>query len=465
MDSKLSGVKKWIEDEGHSTAIAPAHMVDEFKAGMPLETVHSYAIAREELPNIDAVVLHKGFMHRLDPAIGMAILTEWDLGYANDVFCCYSRKLQEPGRSEKFKAHVGPVVTWLKEVHPELGRPFGKRIESAVIASAYGAGNVGDDLVTLATEHVLRRAGVKEVLCSGPFVKFDHLLKHEAVVLGGGGILYDTDDRNLENYMWPLRVGARMGKLTAVLGAGTQGYVTDVGRAAAAQSLRAAGHVSVRSAQDVSILTQIDPALEGHVERGTDLGFYMGPYLREHANPAADTHGPVVVSLSSTSTDPALGEVPMEKVLDDVLADLLAKGHQVIIGLQSEDDRPMYKRMADKYPRVKYIDLSAMGPVAAASVYAAAGSVITSRFHGLIYACIFDKPVIAINRGECKIHRLIHGEIPSLLQQLVTAKDIDGSVVLKAFENVGAPSRAEVADCEKRAEQMAQSLISYIQQA
>lgn len=465
MDANLNDVKSWLNSEGFTAGVAPAWLIPELKETTKLEEMYPYVVPVDWLSKAQVIILHKGFMHRLDPQVGIACISQWQLSFGNDVYCCFTKPGNAVGIHGPHRKHAGPILEWLGNVHPNTMRARGTPVRSAVIASAYGAGNVGDDLVTLATEHMLRSAGVEKVTCPGPFVRFEAIQEHDAVVLGGGGILYDGEARNLENYMHPVRTASRMGKATAALGVGTQGLVTEMGRLVTGRNLLDTGYVSVRSERDVEILAEIEPKLREKVERSIDLGFYLAEYLRQRAVPPSQSPKPIIVSLASTTTNPGAGERSMEAITNAVVRALSEAGKKVVLGLHSEDDRTMYNRVADANPHVAMMELNRLGPVASASIFADAAGVITSRFHGLIYASIFNKPVVSISRGQCKIRRFVESDAPSLLPQTLNAPDFEVSEILERFEGALPPNRDEIAACEKRAQDMAANFAAYLAQA
>ena len=136
---------------------------------------------------------------------------------------------------------------------------------------------------TLVAGRIAAQAGFRRVILAGAVASFDLVRDADVVMLGGGGLLYDTADggapraQNVAYYAGLLRHAQELGRATAVLGIGVQGIHTPLGRAAYAEVLRRAAHVSVRDPGDLQVLRE-----ELGVDRAVlaaDLGFGLAPWV------------------------------------------------------------------------------------------------------------------------------------------------------------------------------------------
>lgn len=463
MDKYLTELNDWLQSTGALSILAPENMFPRVQAAFPHVALHSYMAEPEDLAGIDTVILHKGVMARLDPAIILECYTQWTLAFANPVYCGYRREAPEGRNTTSLLEHVGPVEALIRQAHdhaapPDARQPTARALRSALIVSAYGVGNVGDDLVTLAAEAMLQAAGIADISFSGPSAELTAIAAHDAVVLGGGGLLYDTDIENLENYLYPLLAGRRLGKAACVLGVGTQGIETAEGRRSVARALLNADLVSVRAAYDAEVLREIDPRLGADTLLGTDLAFYLAGHLRQRRLPFPISKPLAILSLSAATADKIGGTSAITALYCELIARLRGTGYSVLLALHSHDDRELFETVLDREPGTPFANLAVLGPWATASLYGAAGLVVTSRFHAVIYGAIFGKPIVAVHDGDCKIRRIIGEDFTSIKDQLLSAKDLTAAAIMAAVASGLAPTPEEVATCEQRANAMAAAL-------
>lgn len=467
MDEYLTELNDWLQTTGVQSILAPGNMFPGLQAAFPHVALRSYLAEPEDLAGIDTVILHKGLMARLDPAIVLECYTQWTLAFANPVYCGYRREATEGQNTKSLLEHVGPVEALIRQAHDHAALPDDARqsgltaacaLRSALIVSAYGVGNVGDDLVTLATETMLRAAGIAQVSLSGPSADLAAIAAHDAVVLGGGGLLYDTDIENLENYLYPLLAGRRLGKAVCVLGVGTQSIETTEGRRSVARALLDADLVSVRAAYDAAVLQGIDPRLGADTLHGTDQAFYLAGPLRQRRIPFSVNKPLAILSLSAATADKIGGTFAMTALYCELISRLRDTGYSVLLALHSHDDRELFKSVLARQPGTPCADLAALGPWATASLYGASSLIVTSRFHAVIYGAISGKQIVAIHEGDCKIRRIIDEDFKSIRDQLLSARNLTAAAIMAAVATGLAPTPEEVAACEKRADAMAAAL-------
>jgi polysaccharide pyruvyl transferase WcaK-like protein len=296
-----------------------------------------------------------------------------------------------------------------------------------LIASANGYGNVGDDLATLAVSKFFKRQ------LKNPTIHFtrppmDTALVRwaDVVVVGGGGLFFDTLPDNVENYLSYLRVAQAQHKLTMVIGIGTQGIKTESAKKAYREVLNKTDLITVRHQHDADALHAVGVTQEVHVL--ADPVFAL-PKARQPypAQPPSKRRPIVAVSLANTrqrpevmqKLEPELRE-KWQKLQDKTDAGIaeLTKMYDVRLVLHSEDDRETYEGWSKAYNipilggHAKHNTPHASKDTAA--LYADADYVLTSRFHGLILALLAKKPVFALGFEGTKIHWTIQTQVPAL---------------------------------------------------
>src|SRR5687767_877410 len=104
-------------------------------------------------------------------------------------------------------------------------------MSTVLIVAAHGYGNVGDDICAHSGAYLVSQTDpkLKTIITSPPYNPLV-VRKADAVILSGGGIIYDRAEENVDNYLRYLEYGQKKGLPTAVIGIGVQGIVTDRGK-------------------------------------------------------------------------------------------------------------------------------------------------------------------------------------------------------------------------------------------
>ncbi|MES2711585.1 MAG: polysaccharide pyruvyl transferase family protein, partial [Pseudomonadota bacterium] len=343
---------------------------------LPRTEVLPHFALRDLLPALpDVVLLHKGLLHHLDRHVLANVIARLDVAAANEVYVILARNAPPapPGAMD----HVGPL---LEAARGRALPPSPPEPGLAVIISAHGCGNIGDDAVSLAAGEIARRAGMTRWRALGPGADAADIDAAELVIVGGGGIFYDISFRgapeveNVANYTAPLRYGREMGKATAILGIGTQSIVTPLGRAAFARALRDADVITARDPVDVAVLEDVAPGLP--VRLTADLAFALGALDPDPPAPIPLADRPLAIIAFGAFTEtnaPADGRTAEACVA--ALVRHLATTHEVLLALHSDDDAPFYARVAD-LTGVRMQRLVDIGTRATLALYASARLVI-----------------------------------------------------------------------------------------
>jgi polysaccharide pyruvyl transferase WcaK-like protein len=459
-DVHLIALVKFLSDSKYYSIVIPGHINDSILNEIPDARAISYVVSCQRLEDVDAFIVHKGLMHRIDPDALLEIYFNWSCVFANDVFCIFARQSKGNVDTTSHSAHLAPVTSFVSKLHQKhntVGIP-----KSAVIVSAFGVQNVGDDLVSISSERMLRDVGIEQITKSGPNVSLDDIEHHDLIVLGGGGLLYDSDPENLENYLYPLRTASRLGKKTAVLGVGTQGLHSTIGRESTAGILRNVDFISVRSPLDKEVIEGLDGSIDLEVVDGQDMGFYAAGELRAHAIAVKVRRKLALFSISITIRErlAALG-LDFERICSEILNRLIQDGYEVNLALHSLDDERYYYSLAEMH-NLRILDLARLGIYGTASVYSRSDLVVTSRFHAIIYAAIFGRRVVSLYGDRCKSGRLLKSYLPSILRQSEEIEDFDLDRLMAKIDQATSPDPSEVKSCEEAAMVMKDRLAAAI---
>lgn len=445
VDNKLAEMLKVMRGLRGAQIGVPAMAAHACAVLLPDAEILPHFALRDLLPALpDVLLLHKGLLHHLDRHVLANAIARLSVAAANEVYVLLAK--QVPVTPPEALAHLGPMLAGARD-RTLLAPPTEPGL--AVIISAYGCGNIGDDAVTIAAGEIARRAGMTRWRALGPGALAADIDAAELVIVGGGGIFYDISFRdapeveNIANYTAPLRYAREMGKATAILGIGTQSVATPLGRAAFARAMRDADVITVRDPMDVAVLEGLAP--EQPVRLSADLAFALAALDPDPPEPIPLAERPLAIiafGAFTETTPPADG-----RTLEDCVAALvrhLATTHEVLLALHSDDDAPFYARVAD-ITGARVQRLVDIGTRATLALYGSARLVIASRFHGVIFAALAGAAIVPVCKPDTKIGYLMRHGLPSLTEAEVLSLDLADftPAALVARARVAAP--AEVA--------------------
>nr|WP_305123188.1 polysaccharide pyruvyl transferase family protein [Roseomonas sp. GC11] len=442
MDAHHQAVLEIASTLKPGTLLCPDYLHRPLSEALPAWQAVPYcarSLLGDRLP--DLVILHKGMLGQLGPRYLRVLRAESTVLFANAVFVLHSPR---PGLTPQAfdAAHLGPVEHFLH------GGPAGRRGHGrAVIVSAWRTGNIGDDAVSQAARAMALQAGCAEALCTGPQNWEAALEGARLLLIGGGGLLYDSDYRgqpdyeNVGNYTAPLHAAAARGIPAAVIGVGVQGIRTPAGRAAFADALGRVDFLSVRDSVDRSLLMQGLGLPRVHLS--ADLAFLLprllAPQPEQQSGVAPATTPPeegappaappsliaepppppplpgrprallsLAVSMGGFSRDRAAFAAYLRG-----LVEALQPSHEVILARHSVDDGAIYAQVSAE-TGAACLPLDEGSVEAALQLYATAALVVTSRYHGLIFGALGGARLAAVADTTGKIGRLIQTRMPSL---------------------------------------------------
>jgi polysaccharide pyruvyl transferase WcaK-like protein len=347
------------------------------------------------------------------------------LGYWQTKVSRYGRGI--PSRQAQFR----PIPV------PDDVAAAGPRV---LVVGASGMGNIGDDLLAHVIAGLCYEAGASQVVSSGPDVDPLHLHDFDAVIVGGGGLIYASRDgqrewQNLANY---LRLGPtcrQQGLPVAMIGVGDQDHAHGIERDSLAERfardcLPSFDPVTVRDEDSASLLRNLGVA---RLTAGSDLLFLW-------AAQAARAPRPHRVGAARMALAGELFAYPsFVRTLDELAAsgsDGL-QGREFDFLVMSEDDvqhaQPLRSLFAKIGASVAVVDLRGHAIDSLVYQFASLHGLITTRFHGLVLAALAGLPVLALDQAQGKKSRLLKA-LGAPAEMLVDRDDTSPETVRRIAE-------------------------------
>lgn len=314
-------------------------------------------------------------------------------------------------RLDQYASGVPARLSRARALSP--GAPASAARARVLLVGASHMGNVGDDLIAIVIAEMLAREGA-EVFVGGPDIDPLHVATYDAVVVGGGGLIYASRDgsnesQNLANYLKFGPIAAHFGVPAALIGVGDQDHAAGILGSELAQrfsreALQHFAQITTRDSDSTRLLqvlgapsvqTGSDPVL-GLVDRARSCVKSTANQPRRIALVGELFSSPSIANLLTDSAGPLAADVR------DNEFDLL---------VMSDDDVDHCHRMQKALQRVGaasgLIDLRGRDFEALIFLFASYRAVVTTRFHGLILAALANVPVVAIDSSTGKKARLL----------------------------------------------------------
>jgi hypothetical protein len=459
MDSKLQQIVDAIRGLRGASICCPESAIAALASLAPeTELVPYFATSEPVARPSDIVIVHKGLLGRIDRRYLANVMARHIPVAGNEVYVAFAhpavaREAAASADVTQILPHLGPVQTFCRNWDSVTGS---QERGTAVIVSAQGVGNIGDDAVTLAAGAIARRAGFRQIITTGPSADQASMERADLVIVGGGGLFYDRnylgklEAENVANYTAPLRFAREAGKAATILGIGTQGIHFDLGRQAFARALRDAHVVTARDPQDVELLQRLAPDRPVHLT--ADLAFALAaldPSGAPPPLPPLDQRHLALVSIAANMghfRDPAR---PIERFVADVVLHL-ARDHEVVLAQHSSDDARLYDMIA-RITGARVQRLTSLGVRGTLALYGSARTVVASRFHGLVFGALAGARIASFSTKEGKIGRVLRHSFPSLLPGETEIPRLSAMPVAETVDCAVAPSPDEVRNAERDA--------------
>ncbi len=302
-----------------------------------------------------------------------------------------------------------------------------------LIVGASNMGNVGDDLLADVLASLCSAMGAAAHF-SGPDIDPLHLVHYDAVIVGGGGLIYASRDgadeaQNLANY---LKFGALCSQLdipVALIGVGDQEQRTPVAVSGlfdsdsiiarfARESLQHFKSITTRDADSTDLLIRLGAA---DCQTGADLLFLWRDRAEQCIRPTATLRGRIALS-GELYSHPSVAHV-LDKQAGGFARAAADRDFDLLV--MSNDDIAHVMRTQSALRRVgasaSIVDLRDHDFDSLIYLFSSYDCVVTTRFHGLVLAILSNVPAIALDHESGKCSRLLH-EIDALESLLLVGQ-------------------------------------------
>lgn len=347
------------------------------------------------------------------------------------------------------------------------------RRKRALIVSAKGFGNIGDDIVSMVSGSLLKSID-SNIDIRYADLGFDHseVQWADIVILGGGGVLYDSSKDNVDNYLRFIDHAHLMKKRVIAIGLGVQGIYSDYGKRRYRETLSLLDLLIVRDDRDADSLSSLGVA--GPIFTAPDLAFLLPellPIMKEmfaYSEPEylkelrslkgvlSEQKRPLVgMSVASEDGSAHVDINPKLKVdyagmsasLATIVETIVSNDSHVVLFQQSRDDERLYGDIVEKYGRDSITLVKPVGEdgvIAAMDVYRLFDRVLTSRYHGFILAILSRTPLAIIDgTNSGKSTRAVSSFFPSLQSSIVHLSGDEAQLKID-HSSYGVPGEDEV---------------------
>jgi len=301
---------------------------------------------------------------------------------------------------------------------------------NVLVVSAYKYGNAGDDICALSTKYAISKAAttIGKIEITSPPIAQNLLKDKTVVVLGGGGLIYDTDKANVKNYMDYFKF-AEPRTIKAAISMGVQGIASDYGREQYKKYLSKLDVLSVRSESDKALLNEIGI---NNAVTTQDIAFLADNWLPKWSSPRKYLYRKrkPIIGLSLVDLKKVKGESfkkfisNFEKIIDDFINRNNDK-YDFWFLQHSGDDKGYIDRLKSKH-KITVINYKSPKDISKLWwAYKQVDYVIGVRFHSIILAILAKKPILPIGSKGGKQYRLCMADDKVLKKQYVDLNQLD----------------------------------------
>lgn len=293
---------------------------------------------------------------------------------------------------------------------------------------------MGDDICAYAGKYAVEQVDPNaEVIVSAPPMKVSDIKWADYIILSGGGILYDREPSNVENYLQYIDKASKLGKKSAVLGVGVQGIVTEEGKRRYKKSLSKCEFVSVRTKKDKQLLDET-----GFTDSVAtfDIAYLTPSYVKEIKSSFWKRYkdkpkpknkprvGICMINLRMLKGDAYDGvfkefDNTIEKFIDQARKDF-----DIFLIQHANEDAKVMKPLAYKYD-ITFVPYKSIQDLPGLfRLYKTLDLMIGVRLHSIALGIMAEVPVIGIGSSSAKQLRLANYGLPTLKSQFYTFNNV-----------------------------------------
>lgn len=264
---------------------------------------------------------------------------------------------------------------------------------NVLIASAAGYGNLGDDSIRDALSSTLKRLYPNmKISHTNPPPKKEAVEWADLTIVGGGGLLYDSDFANVVNYMSYIEWAHELGKPSIALGVGVQGISTEEGKRYYQRALNRANLVTTRDRESRGILINL-VRISTPIQVCADLSFLLDLRPnRDHAPKDEPTLGICIRDFSPEFP-------PRNRYLGSIFDGLnrVRDRFKLIFFSFSRDDLGLTRNLHREFENSDFYEYSeSWSPKDFLSLMNQCDLMVCTRYHAFIFSILLGIPALPI---------------------------------------------------------------------
>ena len=416
----------------------------------------------------DVVIVHKGFTGRFKGGWLEELLNTHTYAFGNEVFLIFIKPILAKERKLSGEQSHLDRDEILKNVS-SYSRKKPQPEVNILLVTAGNSGNLGDDIIALAAKALISQeypdAHITED--KAPADKKE-IQNYDLIVLGGGGLFYETCLSNVINYCQYFHYANEFDIPICAIGIGAHAIQSERGIEMFKHALKSAAFIAVRDLRSYKILyKRLSLPIPVLLRQDTALSLYSP---EKNKQPKQKKAKPLLL-FSLLDTESMLGaehDTTYRVTIFECVA-YLQEHFEICLMVQSKDDLNLYQELQDLHGfDVKSLDYSEADQ--AIDVYRAADLVLTSRLHGFILATLAGVPVLPVTGKRGKLGGIIQYAFPSLDSRRLLMKEFNVENLKKKIEEFMVNPQTFVAASDElrsssqEARQMGQDLKQHIGQ-
>ncbi len=260
------------------------------------------------------------------------------------------------------------------------------KILKILISNAAGYGNVGDDAIRdVIIYNIKKNFPNSQIIFTHPPPQLDLVMNADVIIVGGGGLLYDSSIENVDNYMRYLEWGQELDKKTVCLGVGTQGIMKEYGNNRYREILNRCDLVTVRDHETADELKNI--GIEKDIKVCADVAWLLKPKKSQYIIEKKDKP---VLGIAIFG-----GKYSIFDPYNTSIEHLLSKYKDIfdyVFFIFSKDDIELTKRLQITFGG-RIVEYENITPGEYLSLVKMLDIAVVNRFHPFIFSIMTNVPV------------------------------------------------------------------------